>query len=329
MAGTAPRRRRAPQSRRAAGRRDDGRKGLRSLSRTAARGGGVGGSSGVDGRIRLLCIVFVAFLALVGARAVALAASSDNLTKIALQQQTADVVLPAHRGSILDRSGNELAVGKPAQTVFATPYLLHSPADAAKELCNALQIRKKAARRALTHALSQRKSGFAYVARKVDPKLAKAALALNLPGVGSYAEEERTYPMRGSATQVLGLAGVDNTGLAGIELAYNKALSGKAGSEVVIRDPAGQNLKVVRQTQPRSGADVRLTLDEEIQYKAEDVLRRTLHSSHAKQATAIVMDPSTGEVLAMANLPMESNTQYGKKPAWDRNRAVTDVYEPG
>ena len=349
MAGGTPRRGRASGRGRATGRRGDGRtvnrggaraargsarRGgtLRTLSRAMARGGGVGGGSGVNGRIRLLGIALTAFLLLVGFRAVALASSSANLGRIAQEQQTATITLPSHRGSILDRDGNELAVGQPAQTVYATPYLLHGRAaavSAADKLCGALHIHKKSQRRALEKALSQSKSGFAYVARMVDPQLAKAALALNIPGVGSYAEEERVYPMKDSATQLLGVTGVDNNGLAGLELQYNKALSGKAGSETVVRDPAGQTLKVVHQTQPVSGADVRLTIDEEIQCTAEAVLKQTLRTSGAKQATAIVMDPRSGEVLAMANLPMEANANYGDKPAWDRNRAVTDVYEPG
>ncbi|HEY5387577.1 MAG TPA: penicillin-binding transpeptidase domain-containing protein, partial [Thermoleophilia bacterium] len=312
--------------RRAAGRRDGG---LRSPIRVARRGGGVSGGRGVDGRIRLLRFVFIVFLVLVGGKAVALASSSENLTKIAQRQQTADVALPAHRGAILDRSGQELAVGKPAQTVYATPYLLDDPAGAAHDLCAALQINGKRERRAVAKALAQHKSGFAYVARKVDPDLAKAAVGLDLPGVGSYAEEERVYPMKGSAAQVLGFAGVDNNGLAGIELLYDKALSGVAGSEVIVRDPSGRTLRTVRQTQPVPGADVRLTLDEDIQYVAEDVLAHTVRASYAKSATAIVMDPRTGEILAMANVPQVKANEFGRTPANDRNRAVTDVYEPG
>jgi cell division protein FtsI/penicillin-binding protein 2 len=157
--------------RRAADRRAGG---LRSLTRSAARGGGLAGGAGVDGRIRLLRFVFIVFLVLVGGKAVALASSSENLTRIALQQQMATVVLPAQRGAILDRDGNELAVGKPAQTVFATPYLLDEPKAAARALCEVLRITKKRERRDLEKALAQPRSGFAYVARKVDPVLAKA-----------------------------------------------------------------------------------------------------------------------------------------------------------
>ncbi|MCX6362994.1 MAG: penicillin-binding protein 2 [Actinobacteria bacterium] len=312
-------------------RRATGRRGgrLRALTRAAARGGGVAGGRGVDGRIRLLRFAFIVFLVLVGGKAVALASSSENLTRIALQQQTATVVLPAHRGAILDRNGRELAVGKPAQTVFATPYLLDDPQAAARTLCKALRITKKRERRALEKALAQPKSGFAYVARKIDPELAKAALALDLPGVGAYAEEERSYPMKGSAAQVLGFAGIDGNGLAGLEMEYDKQLAGVAGSEVIVRDPAGHALRTVRQTQPTSGASVRLTLDEDIQYTAEDVLEHTVRSSSATAATAIVMDPRSGEILAMANVPTVEDNDFGRTPAFNRNRCVTDIYEPG
>ena len=312
--------------RRATGRRGGG---LRSLSRVAARGGGIAGGRGVDGRIRLLRFVFIVFLVLVGGKAVALASSSGNLTRIALQQQMAGVVLPAHRGDILDRTGRELAVGKPAQTVFATPYLLDDRKAAARALCEALQITKKREIRALEKALALPRSGFAYVARIVDPALARAALALDLPGVGAYAEEERSYPMRGSAAQVLGFAGIDGHGLAGVEMAYDEQLAGVAGSEVIVRDPAGHTLRTVRETQPTSGENVRLTLDEDIQYTAEDVLEHTVRSSLATAATAIVMDPRSGEILAMANVPKVKDNAFGREPAHDRNRCVTDIYEPG
>jgi len=312
--------------RRAAGGRDGG---LRGLTHRFARGGGVGGGRGVDGRIRLLRLIFVIFLVLVGGRAVALASSSANLTRIALTQQTATVTLPAPRGAILDRNGQQLAVGKPTQTVFATPYMLTDPRTAVRELMAALQLHKKATRRDLLAKLSNHKSGFAFVARGVDPSLARAALALGLPGVGAYAGESRSYPMKGSAAQVLGFAGVDNNGLAGVELQYDKQLAGKAGSEVVVRDPAGQALKTVSQAQPIAGQDVRLTLDENIQLQAEDVLKQTLKSSYAKGAVGIVMDPRNGQILAMVNIPEVKNNDFGLDLTNDRNRAITDAYEPG
>jgi cell division protein FtsI/penicillin-binding protein 2 len=293
-------------------------------------GGRKPGAGGIDGRIRLLRFVFIVFLVLVGGKAVALASSSQHLTKIARQQQTAEVVLPAHRGAILDRNGDELAVGKPQQTVYATPYLLVDARAAADELCDALQINRRRERRSVQKALARKKSGFAYVARKVDPELAKAALALDLPGVGSYEEEERTYPLKGTGAQVLGFAGTDNQGLAGIELLFDKELAGRPGGETLVIDPAGHALKTVRQTEPVSGANVRLTLDSEIQYYAEDVLEKAVRDNGARSGTAIAMDPRNGEILAMANATREGFHGFGKGDRTaEKNRAVTDVYEPG
>ena len=153
--------------------------------RVASRGAAARAAAAAsNGRIRLLRVAFLVFLVLIGGRAVALATSPGNLTRIALEQQTRDITLPAHRGAILDANGQPLAVGRQQQTVYATPYLLKDPATATKELCAALQIHKKRERRALLTALSDKKSGFAYVARQADPQLAQAALHLDLPGRG-------------------------------------------------------------------------------------------------------------------------------------------------
>ena len=287
------------------------------------------GRGGVDGRIRLLRLAFLVFMVIVGGKAVALASSSQHLTRIALEQQTAEVALPAHRGAILDRDGRKLAVGNPQQTVYATPYLLEDPAAAAADLCDALRIRRRHERAVVRDALSDHESGFAYVARKVDPQLARAAVALGIPGVGSYAEEERAYPMRGSAAQVLGYAGMENTGLSGVELVYDRQLAGVAGHETVVRDPAGRALRTVREKDPVPGSDVWLTLDEDVQLAAENVLERAVRSCYAQAGIAIVMDPRSGEVLAMANVTKAGFHGFGVDPDSERNRAVTDQYEPG
>lgn len=302
---------------------------IRRLAGGRLHGTGGNGGRGTDGRIRLLRFLVLAFLVLVGGRAVALAASSDDLAKLAEQQQTRVVDLPAERGAIVDRNGQELAVGTPRQTVYAAPHMLDHPAAAARKLCDALLITRKKERRAVQAALSRPESGFAFVARTVDPGLAKAALALDLPGVGAYAEEKRSYPMRGSAAQVIGFTDLDNRGIAGIELQYDEQLSGTAGTRDVVRDTSGRLVRTVRQTDPVSGADVRLTIDAGIQAVTEDILARTVRGSQAKAAVALVMDPRTGEILANANVPVVKNHVFGRAPEMERNRAVTDMYEPG
>jgi len=167
------------------------------------------------------------------------------------------------------------------------------------------------------------------VARKVDAEKAERAVDLGIPGVGSYAEEKRVYPLKGVAAQIIGYAGLDNVGLAGIEKQYETTLRGAAGRETVVRDPQGRTLRVLETEKPVSGTSVRLTIDADIQFEAEQVLRRTVTSFAAEAATAIVLDPRNGEVLAMANYPLVDDHVFGVEPEFERNRAVTDAYEPG
>jgi len=322
----------SPGGREASGRRAGGAGG-RAQARPARRKGHTGrkgrkgrspGGTSTDGRIRLLRIVFVVAFVLIGGKAIALASSPGNLTAIAVRQQLREMTLPAPRGALLDRNGAELAVGREQRTVFATPYMLADRGSAARELARALHLKK---RQVLGELRGH--SGFAYVARKVDPKLADKAMSLKLPGVGSYPEEKRVYPMRRLAMQVLGLAGTDNKGLAGLEYRYDHELAGRAGSQLVVRDPAGNPLKIVHAVQPRPGVDIRLTIDEAIQYTAEQVLARTVRQYQAKSATAIVENPRTGEIYAMANVPLVSPSTFASSLTQARNRAVTDAYEPG
>jgi cell division protein FtsI/penicillin-binding protein 2 len=145
-----------------------------------------------------------------------------------------------------------------------------------------------------------------------------------------YPEERRTYPQGSVASHVLGYAGVDNQGLAGLELELDRTLAGKPGSETIVRDPFGRVIDVVAERPERQGRDVFLTLDQTIQANAEQVLRQTVAKWHAKSATAIVLDPKTGDVRAMAVAPGFDGNRFGQtRPSVTRNRAVTDVYEPG
>jgi cell division protein FtsI (penicillin-binding protein 3)/stage V sporulation protein D (sporulation-specific penicillin-binding protein) len=148
--------------------------------------------------------------------------------------------------------------------------------------------------------------------------------------VSSYPEEKRAYPLNGIASQVIGFAGTDDTGLAGLELQYNSKLQGHAGAQTIIRDPFGRAIDVLSSTPVREGSDVFTTIDNAIQANAEQVLRSTVAATGAQSATAIVMDPKKGEILAMAQAPgYNANKASGVPFALQRNRSVTDVYEPG
>jgi cell division protein FtsI/penicillin-binding protein 2 len=233
--------------------------------------------------------------------------------------------LPATRGAILDRNGVPLAYDEQQQTVFATPYLLSDPSTAASELAALLHVPHAPLRR----ALSDKQSGFAYVAREIAPSLAAKAVGLGLPGVASYPEDKRVDPGKTLATQILGVAGIDGQGLAGIEYADNKQLSGKPGQETVVADPAGQVLRTVASSPAQPGQNVRLTIDQGIQYETEQILAATVARYHALGATAIVENPATGEIYAMANAPLVTTSAFANKPTLTRNRAITDIYEPG
>src|SRR4029079_5790584 len=177
--------------------------------------------------------------------------------------------------------------------------------------------------------LLDKKQSFVYVERKADSQRAAALQRRGLAGIDFYSEERRFYPQHTVAAQVLGYAGVDNNGLAGLELGLDKQLSGHPGKETIVRDPFGRTIDVISSTPERPGHDVFLTLDHTLQAKVETVLRQTVAQWHALDGTAIVLDPRTGGVLAMAVAPGFDANLFPRVPDWmQRNRAVTDTYEP-
>lgn len=278
-------------------------------------------------RIRLLALCFAAAFAATLARAVWIQGiQASSLDRLASNQQTEVVTLPARRGTILDARGLELAVGQQRTTIYADPRHVRRPLAIARAAHTLLG----ADATTVARALANRHSSFAYVARQADPAAAKRFLALGLVGVGSYPEEKRVYPLGAVAPQVVGFAGVDNRGLEGLELGYDRLLRGRTGAETIVKDPSGQTIDVLKSRPERDGSAVVLTLDHTIEQIAEQVLRRTVAQSGAKGATAIVLDPRDGSVLAMASVPTYDANKAGSAPiALHRNRAVTDTYEPG
>ena len=161
------------------------------------------------------------------------------------------------------------------------------------------------------------------------PALRPKPSGSGLPGVASYPEDKRIYPGKTLATQILGLVGSDGQGLAGIEYAENSKLSGKPGQETVITDPAGQVLHTVSSSPAQPGQNVHLTIDQASSLRPSRSSPSTVARYHALGATAIVENPSTGEIYAMANAPLVTTSAFANRPALTRNRAITDVYEPG
>ena len=163
-------------------------------------------------------------------------------------------------------------------------------------------------------SLVDRTKRFVFIERKADPAKARALQKLGVAGLGFYPEERRTYPQGRVAAQLLGFAGTDNQGLEGLERSLDRALAGKSGYEIVVRDPAGRAIDVVTSRKERPGKNVVLTLDHQIQATAEQLLATAVHRWGAKGATAIVMDPRTGAILAMANAPTFDANRFATAP---------------
>jgi cell division protein FtsI/penicillin-binding protein 2 len=257
-------------------------------------------------RIRLLLAVFVLVFAGTLARAAWLqGVSSASLGRMAQRQHRESIQIPAGRGTIYDRTGVQLAIGEQTTTIYADPRELTEPRKIAVAAHQLLGVNANQ----LYPLLLNRRTGFVYVARFADSKAAATFLKHKFTGVNSYSEEKRVYPQGTVGSQLVGYAGTDNKGLAGLEVQYDSALAGKTGEQTIVRDPFGRAIDVISSTAEREGSDVFTTIDHTIQANAEAVLRETVAHWGAKGATAVVLDPRTGAVLAMAQ--------------------VTDTYEPG
>jgi len=278
-------------------------------------------------RVRLLLAIFTLAFGVMLARAVWLqAVRAHALGTRATSQHREVVVVPAGRGTIVDRTGVQLAIGEEVTTVYANPRHVVRPRAVALAAGKVLGLDPGT----LYPLLADRSRGFVYLQRKADPARAAELRRRGFEGVGFYPEERRTYPQRTVAAQVLGFAGLDNKGLAGLELGLDRTLAGRPGRQTVVKDALGRVIDVRGIQAERPGRDVVLTLDHTVQANAEAVLRATVRRWHARSATAVVLDPRTGGVLAMAVAPGFDANRYPATPsALHRNRAVTDTFEPG
>ncbi len=251
----------------------------------------------------------------------------DEFVHRAERQQQRVVELDPPRGTIYDANGRELAVSLEVDSAFAVPHEVGDVTAAAKRLARVLDVDRARLERQLS---SDRE--FVWVARKLDPPVARAVKALAIPGIYFLDESKRYYPMRELAAQVLGYVGTDNQGLAGLEALYDKAVAGKPGRRTVLRD-ARRGLAVppdLPSAAAVAGADLHLTLDATLQEIVEEELDATAASYHVKSGSVVVLDPWTGAVLAMASWPtFDPNRFREASAAARRDRPVQDAYEPG
>jgi cell division protein FtsI/penicillin-binding protein 2 len=281
----------------------------------------------VNSRLRLLLLVILLSFGALGARTAYLqTVRAAALGKQALAQTKWNVTLPASRGTILDRVGIPLAIGAPATDVIADPMQITDRTRTAHVVAKVLGVRF----RPLLRALSQPKSQYYLVERQAPPAKAAALEKKHLTGFTFQPDERRAYPQETVAAPVLGYMGVDHP-LGGLETELNAELRGRPGKEIVVRDALGQVVDTQQERPARDGRDVFLTLDSHIQANAEQVLQTTVRQWHAKDATAIVMDPRTGAILAMAQEPGYSANDFTRafSHGLTVDHAVNDVFEPG
>lgn len=251
----------------------------------------------------------------------------DELARLAERQHSKTIALHPRRGPILDRHGQALAVSVEVDSIYALPGRIADPGAVAARLAPLLAEPGKELAERL-----QSDRPFVWLRRRVPPPVSQAVRALGLPGIGFIPESLRFYPNRELAAHLLGFEGWDNRGLEGIELAYDQLLAGEPGLALVERDALGREVTAqptILQP-PRPGQGLILTLDATIQYIAERELEAAWRQTSAAAAMAVIMDPTTGEILALALRPTYNpNTYQRATPALWRNRAVTDPFEPG
>jgi cell division protein FtsI (penicillin-binding protein 3) len=280
----------------------------------------------MERRIGLLFAGFLlCFLVIVGRAFWLQGVQGSELASEALSQQTETVVVPGLRGSLLDRSGNELASSEDAATIYATPYQVEHPARAAAELAPILDLDEGDVLRDLTAD-----GGFSYIAHKVSLEAVAKIEALELEGIGALPDSRRTYPQGDMAGQVVGAVGSENQGLTGLEAGEESVLRGEDGERRIVSDALGDPIRLETVSDAEDGEDIQLTLDPLIQEKTEQVLGEVGEAYSPKGATAIVMDPRSSEILAMANWPPVDPNDLSSASNDDLvNKATGFNYEPG
>jgi len=281
----------------------------------------------LDRRIGLIFLLFLVLLGAAAGRAAWIGTvQAGSLSDRAATQQVEDIDVSARRGTITDRHGTELAVSEDAVTVFANPYLIEDPVRVAARVAPLLGDSEEE----LAKTLSERESGFIYLRRKLDPDRGAKIEALGIEGIDTVAEPKRTYPQSSLAGQLIGTVGTDNYGLSGLEQQFEDDLHGSDGRRRLVKDAKGETISIVETDRAEPGEDLELTIDAALQERVEAVIDGVGTSFSPQGATAVVMDPRNGELLALANWPPADPNDFGSaSEAALMNRAVAGSFEPG
>ncbi len=275
----------------------------------------------------------LAFFVLVAASLVARAVHLQVLDKDFLNQQadtrhlrTENIV--AHRGTITDRHGEPLAISTPVDSIWVNPKEFAFAVDDVPQLASALGVDSQTLMRRITRSMDKE---FLYLKRHLSPEQAQKVLALNLPGINVQREYRRYYPASEVTGHLVGFTDIDDEGQEGLELAFNHWLAGESGAKRVLKDRLGRSIENVESIRPaHHGRDLTTSIDLRLQYLAYRALKAAIKSHEARSGSIVVLDVKTGEVLAMVNQPTYNpNDRSQFAAARYRNRAITDIFEPG
>ncbi len=279
-------------------------------------------------RIAIVLLLAVAFLFFLSFRMVQVQVfQNPRLKEYAFNQRMRPLPVDAKRGAIYDRNLQELAVSVSADAAYAVPADIEDPEATAKQVAQILGLDYEFVYKRLT-----KQSASEWLKKRISPEESQAILQANLPGIGIVENPQRFYPNHELAAHVLGIAGIDNQGLEGLEFYYDRYLRGLPGRVEAERDAAGREIPggIKKYIPPVDGMDLVLTIDQVIQYITERELARAVKETNSAKGVAIIMRPTTGEILALANYPTFDPNEYQKYPAANRrNTAIADLYEPG
>jgi len=281
----------------------------------------------IERRIGLLFALFLVLIGMAAGRAAWLGTvEAGSLRERAAGQQSEELLVPARRGTISDRRGVELAVSEDAVAVVGNPMLIKDPSGTAAKLAPILRRPRPEVER----KLADRRRGFVYLARKLPASRGDRVEKLEIEGLETTIEQRRSYPRGALASQLLGAVGTENFGLAGIEQSRERSLHGQDGRRRVVKDARGDAISLVDSKRAEPGKDLRLTLDTALQEQVEGVLADVGTKFSPRGASAIALDPRSGQVMALANWPPVDPKRFGEASAYKRqNRAVAGSYEPG
>jgi cell division protein FtsI (penicillin-binding protein 3) len=279
-------------------------------------------------RIGVVLLIFTILLILISARIIYIHIYfHDKAVQLASRQHFVRIELEPRRGDILDRNMRKLAMSLKVDSVYAVARDITNKESSAKKLARILDYDE-----AFIHERLNRDKMFVWLARKITDEKSEKIRQIKLKGIHTIDETKRFYPSSKLACQTIGFAGMDNTGLEGIEAYYNSYLKGKKGYKIIVRDAKGREIKALsnRHIPPVNGFNVVTTIDEVIQHIAHKALKRVVDKHKAESGIALVMDPYNGDILALAIFPSyDINEFYLASDDQKRNRAITDYHEPG